>query len=357
MNARLNSIGCRIILVLCVGAMAYMAGRSNRATTPAEDKASGNPPKNSASIEQREQDHGQALPSIMRIPISGSAKDRALAKANNLKLAIDIGRLLRQNANQGLDELAMFSPGIETNDLYQHAFATWAQDPKLAANAAGAAYLLPSGPERTAALAGVIHQWGSTNPQDLLDWASSIAATDSEPLKNALLDVSEKQAEDQPDLAAQYLDKLTDASARNQVIGAIASTVSENNPAAALNWLDQTATGVAYDINVKKVFSNVGSYNPVQAAALLDQVTEPDVRATVMANLASTWGGSDPQSALAWANSLPDSEAGTRNSVLSSIVATWSKNDPSAATAWVEALPDAEQRAALAQRLNQNQSR
>jgi len=83
-------------------------------------------------------------------------------------------------------------------------------------------------------------------------------------------------------------------------------------------------------------------------------VTEPDVRARATLNLASTWGTLEPQAALSWANSFPESEASARNTALTAIITSWSKKNSKAATAWVDALPDGEQRTVLMQTLNQN---
>jgi len=96
----------------------------------------------------------------------------------------------------------------------------------------------------------------------MLDWAASTTATDSNVLKMALKNIAEQDG--QPALAAEYLDKLTNASQRDQITGTIALSMAKEDPATALEWLDQAAAGAAYDSNVKKIFSDLSQHSPAQ---------------------------------------------------------------------------------------------
>lgn len=220
-----------------------------------------------------------------------------------------------------LAELAKLPRTPATFDSYSMVFQTWSgASPDAATAAASAALALPAGSERSQALRGVAVGWAIQQPREALDWASALpdnAAT----LKEALDAASRAD----PIIAAQYLDKLSDASARSQIIGSISLNWSYRNPSAALDWLDQTATGNTYDQSVTKVFAGLSQRDPATAAVLLDKVTEPDVRTKMIDDLGTAWGRSNPQAALAWLQTLPDSDRSIRDGLVQKLTHSGSK--------------------------------
>jgi hypothetical protein len=341
MKTPFRSVFFRIILVFAVGVAAFAIGLEEQIANQ-QIGASFKAPKR----------QGLTRGALLANP--ETARENARSTARIIQTG-NLWRLIMRDPGSGLAELAKLPPGADTLNFYRGVFLSLGHDSKKAPMAAAMAFDLPPGPNRTAALGAVIEGWSSSDPQAVLDWASNVTSTDPSVLKMAMNKIAKQ--DDQPALAAEYLDKLTDASMRNQAIGTIATSMASDDPAAALDWLDQATTGDAYDTNVKNIFANLDTHNPAQSAALLDQVTEPDVRVAAIANLATTWGGLEPQAALAWANSLPDAEAAIRNAALSSIVTSWARNDPQGAAAWVGALPDGDQRAALLESLNQSPSK
>ena len=249
-----------------------------------------------------------------------------------------LSELLQHNRELGLAELAKLPPGSETKDIYMWVFEDWASNPANSLDAAVVAYGLPTGSNRMTALQAVICTWAHNAPQALLDWASSMATVDSVPLQAALTNIAESQS--QPALASQYLDKLPDATARNQVIDTIATAMGKADPAGTLDWLNKTATGDTYDSNINNLIGNLAKHDPEQAATLTGSIPDPEVQASAINNLASTWGSTDPQAALAWASGLPDSTASVRNSAISSTIAGWAKTDPRSALAFVQNSPN-----------------
>jgi hypothetical protein len=245
-------------------------------------------------------------------------------------------RALGMTADQkvAMAELLQLPANRETQNLYQIVFGGWAATNP--AEAASAAAALPLGANRNMALQGVAKDWANKDPQAALDWAASLGSDGTGELKAALIATGQKD----PNLAASYVNKLTDASARNSAISSIAQSMSQDNPAGALDWLDQTATGKTYDNSANKIMANLAQHDPATAATLMAKVTEPGVRDTAIANLAKNWGSKNPQAAVAWAQSLPDSDGAARNSALRVIVNTWSKYDSSAAAAFVQKAPD-----------------
>lgn len=254
-------------------------------------------------------------------------------------ITLQLGRLIKTDPQKALEGLAKWPPGPDTDKMYRQIFTLWSNDGKSSPQAAATAYNLPIGKDRDLAIQAVVDNWAKSDPASLLNWASSLATADSGTLTNAFSEVATK--ENQPALAAQYVDDVTDATTRAQAIVTIATAWGITDPMGTLTWLDNTATGDAYDTSVNNLMSNLAKQDPAQAAALVGNITEPGVQAAAIINTAGAWGATDPQAALAWVNSLPAAEAGAQNVALSSTVASWAKNDPAAALAYVQNSPDA----------------
>jgi len=289
---------------------------------------------------------------------------------------LNISEMMMMEPDRAMAMLAKLPMGDATVAAYLSAFKTWAgANTANGAKASAAAFALPPGPAREAALQGVATGWAWDNPKDALTWASTLPPADSAALKNALISASQKD----PALAAQYIGNLTNASARSDAILAISNAWSgsfrstiDTDPAAALAWLDQVATGTTYDNAVKDIFSNLAQTNPAAAAALIANITDPSDRSAAIAQTVARWLTKNPQDALSWAASLPDTDAVARATAVQSIVANWSgknlsdaiayaqsnlspeamlavtptfakamaKTDPQAALNWVNTLPD-----------------
>ena len=325
----------RVVLYLALAATAYLTGRwqgtlaVEAPPTPRE--------RSPLSI---------ALAARTAARAAAYAKYLAIQKRVESELhphpAADIN--LADDSKGGLEKLAKLPTGAKTQAMYRDAFATWAKNPRDAPDAATAALALPVGLERTAALKGLTEGWAESDAKASLDWASSLLATEPDLLEQAMIAVGSQNNDSwQPALAAQYLDKLPDASARNQAIKAIGTnwgngfhTGGEDpGPADALAWLDQVATGETYDSTITAIFSGLDQVNPIAAANLIDKVTEPDVRSAVLTHMLTYWNA-NPEAALSWAQNLPDADQAVRDQALPLIINNLAKSDPAAAAAFVQ---------------------
>jgi hypothetical protein len=234
--------------------------------------------------------------------------------------------LAKGDPNLAMAALANLPDGPQVQSAYRSVFLAWAKVNGNGPAAAAAAFALPPGADRTQALTGVVDGWigRNANPdlsvtQAALDWASGLPPADSNVVLNNALNAVVKQ---DPALAAQYVDKLTDASVRNKAIQSLARSwavpvspqeIQHQDPSAALDWLNQVATGETYDTNVEYIFSKL---NPATAAPLVNKVTEPGVRETVITTVANALGKTDPQAALTWLQTLPTSDSATRDPII-----------------------------------------
>jgi RNA polymerase sigma factor (sigma-70 family) len=217
------------------------------------------------------------------------------------------GHWLATQTQQGLAALAQLPDGKQTQAYYLQAFQTWARansdDPPLAA---AAALTLPPGPDQEQALQGAVTGWAYYNPSAVLNWAGGLQPANPA----AMYDVVVAASDNAPNLAAQYVDKITDVSAQSKAIQNISVNMTKTDPTATLAWLDQVATGETYDNSVAKLISTVVVKNRTLASALMGQVTKPGVSDAVSDTLASSnWARVFPRDAAAWLQTLPESPA------------------------------------------------
>jgi len=272
-----------------------------------------------------------------------------------------LNHMAGDDPQKALAELAKLPPGSIPLDSYTGIFGgIAAQDP---AGAAAIAASLPPGSERDYALQGVTKVWLRADPAAAINWASSLPPENSAVFDGMIDDLANRD----PMSAASYLDKITDPTAHNDAVLSIARVLaagqlltpgSTGDPAAALIWLNQNATGTTYATAVAKLFNGLTapsmqtstspdgtmtqtSYSPYTqnttlAISLLANITDPSVRSVAINSVASGWAISDPQAALTWVQTLPDSDATSRAAALNTIVTTWSKTDSAAAVAFVQ---------------------
>ncbi len=245
-------------------------------------------------------------------------------KARNDATGLIYGAWLATQTQQGLAALAQLPDGKQTQAYYLNAFQTWAgANPAFPPLAATAALGLPPGPNQVQALDGVATGWANYDPQALLTWASGLQPANPAALYSAVVEASGQD----PNLAAQYLNQLTDASAQSQAIQNISVNMTKTDPTATLAWLDQVATGATYDQSVAKLISTVVAKNPALASALMAQVTEPGVSDAVSASVASSnWARTFPHGAAAWLQTLPESPA--RDAAIQKLVTSTPRNYP-----------------------------
>lgn len=217
------------------------------------------------------------------------------------------GWWLARDTPQGLAALAQLPDGQQTQDYYLKAFEIWAGGNADSAPLAAAAALgLPAGPDQVQALNGVATSWAMYDPKADLIWAARLPPVDTAALYTAVVAVSATD----PNLAAQYVNQLADASAQSKAIQNISVNMAKTDPTATLAWLDKVATGETYDNSVAKLISTVAMKSPALATTLLAQVTKPGESDAVIASASSGyWARANPRAVAGWLRTLPESPA------------------------------------------------
>ena len=259
-----------------------------------------------------------------------------------------LGILAATDPQQAFDLLAKLAPGdFDARTTYSLLFDAWASVHP--ADAAAAALSLPLGFNRTMAIGAVADEWARTDAKGAIQWAQSLGSTEVGRLNQSLLDyviqtairASSMNGTLDPQVATTELNLITNLSERNSVISTLAQTLGtglNGNRVAAMDWLNQNATGLTYDKAVNQIFSNFN--NPATLPAALNEVTDPGARAGAISALATRWADINANDALAWAQSLPESDGAARTGALNTILTTLANTDPATAAAFLKNVPD-----------------
>jgi hypothetical protein len=231
------------------------------------------------------------------------------------------------------------------------------------------------------------------NPNTALDLANRIpaGATYSVTINNIFSNLSFLD----PSTAAGLLDKITDPRTRQEQITTLATNWGAEDPVSAVAWANSLMGADAGSRNVvlQKVISSWATVDPASAAAYIQNSPNSEALLSIAPEIAQTWvspaplnlsssrpqspyesspeawTGSDPQAALAWVNTLPDSDAknqalnnvlvvmaaanftgawddaanlpdsANRNSILTNLVGAEVSHDPEQAAAAIAQLP------------------
>jgi len=189
---------------------------------------------------------------------------------------------------------------------------------------------IPSSTQADWAKATLISRWAELDSLSALAWAR-VQPTGANRAGD-LVSVFDAWAAKDTAAALAAINQVNDTSARQQIMLNTLGRMAARDPAAALAFVQRMPAGqqAAYGI----IFYAWGMSNPTAGASALANLP-PSVSRNQAANmLACSWAQQDPQTALAWADSLPAGPL--RTSVLNSILGPM---DPQLAAANIDRLP------------------
>lgn len=223
------------------------------------------------------------------------------------------------------------------------AFEQWAlQDP---ATAAAEVLKLPPGNRNNLAIDNVAKSWARLDPAAAAAWLNTLPAGSRNEAINAV--IGGLTGDDKPNVVA-FINSLPDGPNndyfRQQMQTAsndnfrqnIASSWSETDPAGLLDWANHNLTGKAYDTAAVAALKQLANTHPDSVATFLIDAPDINVVTEIYPALATSWAQTNPQAALAWAQSLPSDNATLRNAALAGVSKGWVATDPAAAAAYVQ---------------------
>jgi len=183
---------------------------------------------------------------------------------------------------------------------------------------------------------GIIRRWGGYNGQGRVkDPAAALAwlnqAATGATYDNGVKTIFEDFAARDPAGGAAQVTNLTDPADRNAAIAQLTKMWGSAQPAAALDWLQTLpdTDSAARTTAMNTIVSNWSNKSLADATAYVSGSTDPAVFMATAPILAPAMAKTDPQAALTWVNSFPDSA--TKAQAISGVLTTMAATDFSGA--------------------------
>ena len=179
-------------------------------------------------------------------------------------------------------------------------FSDWSDPDPVGASRLIAA--LPRCNFKTSAALKLSLRWGETDPVAALQFARELEPVvrdraEEQVVKSWLLRDLEN--------AKSYAETMG-AAARARVGKPLAGTLAQTDPVAAMNWVDQFLTGKPRTEAIEQVIRRGTAKHPEQVAAIVTELPPGELKADALAHVAKTWFRRDADTALAWADGLPE---------------------------------------------------
>lgn len=142
-------------------------------------------------------------------------------------------------------------------------------------------------------------------------------------------------------LAQAEIAKMPESVARRSAVAGVIEGLSEVDPKRAFELAQKSDT---FENATDKIFQNWVEKDPQEAASHVDKLGPKFDRRSAIYIITTKWADMDLQSALRWAESLPENDAKVNFSTgyrtpVSFVVGNWIDRDPAAAMRWLEERP------------------
>ncbi len=191
---------------------------------------------------------------------------------------------------------------------------------------------MPSGPDKTSALQGLVQAWAGADPQAAAQFAQSLS---SDEFTSALASgLAGKWAAADPAAALAWAQSLPSGSMQaSAVVSAVKSWASQS-PKDAAAYVALLPTGPAQNEALSDVVTAWANSDPKAAADWVNTFAPGDAFDQAANTVLSRWAVDDPEAAARWAGSLPQGALSSGSA--GKILFTWLNKDPQAASAWVD---------------------
>lgn len=188
---------------------------------------------------------------------------------------------------------------------------------------------LPDGESKRNAMAGVLGQWASEDPQAVLNVLPSVPADQR---KQAVRQISQAWSRRDPQGALSWAATLTNEDERKDATRDAVGQWAEGAPEEAARFarnLPENVQGPAVGAAVDRWASK----DAEAAAEWLATLPAGTTKDAAIPSLARKIAGEDPEAALSWA--LAVSKPESRNALCESLARDWMRHDPAGARNWV----------------------
>ncbi len=208
--------------------------------------------------------------------------------------------------------------------------------------AAAYALQLPAGSNRNDLLQNIADEWAQADPAGLLAWAGKNLTGDA--YTETAVQALNAMGQMDPVAAARAIAQISDSNLLTPAIKTLARNWAQQDIQGALNWAQSLPTDNAGARNaaISDILAVWTSNDPQSTAAYIKQNAASDpyfatASTSTIDSWVDSWANSDPQGAVAWAQSLP---AGNLYDVaVASALGDLAKVDPQSAMNVAEQLP------------------
>lgn len=257
---------------------------------------------------------------LARQTLTGAAFDRTVAAA--------LQSLVRTDPRGAAAFVPALAPGeAQTQATLMVARALAAQDPDAAL---AWSKTLPAENLQSLALHNILDLWGAKDPAAAGRYVAQLAPG---PTQDAASEyVARLLTAADPAGAIAWAEALAAPSARDRALVNIASTWAQTAPATAARWANSLGTA---DLRADALRGALSYWMQQDSQGARDFVftLTGDTQARAAAFVAPTFAQQDPVAAIAWSQTLPQTEA--RDAALLAAFTRWLGNAPAAARTWL----------------------
>ncbi len=186
--------------------------------------------------------------------------------------------------------------------------------------------------QRESTLANTIAQWANKDRAAALAWTEQ-SASSGDLRENALSAVCGNWASEDPRACADYLARLPDDAARQQLSGTLDSWARQSSEE-VWRWGQGQADAKTRTLAAAAALTAQAANDPAGASARLTQLP-PEAQPDAAGKVAEQWVAIDPDAAGRWSAALPGAEA--RAAAVQAVAGAWAQDDATHAAAWLDA--------------------
>ena len=201
------------------------------------------------------------------------------------------------------------------------------------AGAANYVSKLPANQDRSQLLQAVARNWAEQDPNALIDWLKQ--GNGQAVSKSAVAEMLTASAQFAPAQAAEYARSINAGASQ---LSQIASMWSQNDPEAAFAWAASLPEGKTRDEIISQTLSTSMGADPEAAVELARKLGPDKLPASAAALIAGGLAEADIGEAQHYVDSLPEGE--TRDKALENMLQTWGRSNPEEAIAYAQKLPE-----------------
>jgi hypothetical protein len=188
---------------------------------------------------------------------------------------------------------------------------------------------LPAGNARSEAAGEIAQQMAQASLASAVDWLNSLDAAAS---RQAWSNTGAFMAYRDPDGAVELLDRVPQE-VRSQWIGMIGTVYAQNDPAKAVQWVRKFEDEPGYTMIVQQVVMNAAGMDPDAALDYIGRLAQGKQREQILAEFMPMIAHQQPETAARMLDDLTDADL--RAQAVTNVAVAWAQSDLPAARKWV----------------------